>query len=63
MNKVRKEKEKLEEEKKRRSKGKDYESGFNKNKIEETLKKKKHAQKTFNPEEKELIACAFKGRL
>ena len=43
MNNVRKEKEKLEEEKKRRSKGKDYESGFNKNKIEETLKKKKHA--------------------
>lgn len=27
------------------------------------LKQKKHAKKTFNAEEKELIACAFKSRL
>jgi|TARA_B110001450_G_C17579431_1_gene464255 hypothetical protein len=47
----------------KRGKQKDFESGFDKNKLDELLRKKKHAKKTFNAEEKELIACAFKGRL
>jgi len=58
-----KDKEKADEDKRRKAKGKDFESGFDKTKMEDMLKKKKHAKKTFNPEEKELIACAFKSRL
>ena len=56
-------KKELIEKEKEKAQRKDFEKGFDRNKLERLLQKKRHAKSVFNMEEKKLIACAFKSRL